>query len=52
MNEQLNQTSPILVIGMHRSGTRLLDDILGSLGVFMGPDRQADGESMTSLQVK
>lgn len=51
MNEKLQQASPVLVIGMHRSGTRLLDDILGSLGVFMGADRQADGESVTFLQV-
>lgn len=42
---------PILVIGMHRSGTRLLDDILSMLGVFMGADRQADGESITFLTI-
>jgi hypothetical protein len=51
MNEKSLEASPILVIGMHRSGTRLLDDILGSLGVFMGADRQADGESVTFLRV-
>jgi hypothetical protein len=30
---------------MHRSGTRLLVEILDKLGVFMGADRQADSES-------
>lgn len=51
MDEKLLNASPLLVIGMHRSGTRLLDEILGELGVFMGADRQADGESVTFMLI-
>jgi Sulfotransferase family len=51
MDFRPKQTSPVLVIGMHRSGTRLLDEILNGLGVFMGADRQADGESVTFMLI-
>lgn len=51
MEEKPFKLRPILVIGMHRSGTRLLDDILSMLGVFMGADRQADGESVTFMSI-
>jgi len=51
MDARLRQASPILVIGMHRSGTRLLVDILDKLGVFMGADRQGDAESVTFLLI-
>lgn len=37
------------MIGMHRSGTRLVADLLHRLGVFMGADRQADGESVSFM---
>ena len=47
----LRQASPIVVIGMHRSGTRLLVDVLDKLGVFMGDDRQADSESVTFMLI-
>ena len=36
---------------MHRSGTRLLVDVLDKLGVFMGADRQADRESVTFMLI-
>jgi hypothetical protein len=49
MNTRLLQASPIVVIGMHRSGTRLVVDVLDKLGVFMGADRQADAESVTFM---
>jgi len=49
MNPRLRQASPIVVIGMHRSGTRLVVDVLDKLGVFMGADRQADSESVTFM---
>ena len=49
MDAQFLQASPIVVIGMHRSGTRLLVDVLDKLGVFMGADRQADSESVTFM---
>jgi hypothetical protein len=51
MDARLRQASPIVVIGMHRSGTRLLVDILDKLGVFMGADRQADSESVAFMLI-
>ena len=51
MDARLEQGSPVLVIGMHRSGTRLFDEVLAGLGVFMGADRQADGESVTFMLI-
>jgi hypothetical protein len=51
MNARLQQASPIVVIGMHRSGTRLLVDVLDKLGVFMGADRQADSESVALMLI-
>jgi hypothetical protein len=47
----LRQASPIVVIGMHRSGTRLLVKLLDKLGVFMGADRQADSESVAFMLI-
>jgi hypothetical protein len=49
MNPRLLAASPIVVIGMHRSGTRLVVDVLDKLGVFMGADAQADSESITFM---
>jgi Sulfotransferase family len=43
--------TPLLVVGMHRSGTRLLADLLDRVGVFMGADRQGDSESVTFMQL-
>lgn len=51
MPARLEATSPLIVIGMHRSGTRLLADVLARLGVFMGADQQADSESITFLRI-
>ena len=51
MDERLLKLSPIVVMGMHRSGTRLLVDVLDKLGVFMGDDRQADSESVTFMLI-
>ena len=51
MDARLLKLSPIVVIGMHRSGTRLLVDILDKLGVFMGADRQGDAESVAFMQI-
>ncbi len=51
MDPRLREASPIVVIGMHRSGTRLLVDVLDKLGVFMGADRQADSESVAFLLI-
>jgi hypothetical protein len=49
MDARLRQASPIVVIGMHRSGTRVVVEVLDKLGVFMGADRQADAESVTFM---
>lgn len=38
--------SPILVVGMHRSGTSLVSRILDDCGVMMGKDLQEDHESL------
>lgn len=51
MDSRLRQASPIVVIGMHRSGTRLLVNTLDKLGVFMGADRQADSESVAFMLI-
>ena len=39
------RTDPIIVIGMHRSGTSLLSRILSQAGVFMGADTDRNHES-------
>jgi len=36
---------PLIVVGMHRSGTSLLSDLLTEMGVPMGPHRTIQGES-------
>ncbi|HEX5418981.1 MAG TPA: sulfotransferase [Gammaproteobacteria bacterium] len=51
MDTRLRQACPLIVIGMHRSGTRLLADVLAGVGVFMGADRQADSESVTFMRI-
>jgi Sulfotransferase family len=51
MDARLRHASPLVVIGMHRSGTRLLVDILDRLGVFMGADRQGDSESVVFMLI-
>jgi len=39
-------TNPIVVVGMHRSGTSLVSRLLDKSGVLMGRDLQEDHESM------
>ena len=51
MEFQSEKTSPLIVVGMHRSGTRLLAQVLERLGVFMGADQQADSESLTFMRI-
>ena len=51
MDPRLRQASPLAIIGMHRSGTRVLVEILDKLGVFMGADRQADAESVVFMLI-
>ena len=45
------QTSPVIVIGMHRSGTSLVSRILESLGVFMGYRQEHNAEAQFFLRL-
>ena len=38
--------NPVLVVGMHRSGTSLVSKILDDCGVMMGKDLQEDHEGI------
>ncbi len=40
------QTPPVIVIGMHRSGTSLIARLLSDLGVFMGDEMDSNHESL------
>ena len=51
MDPRLLEQSPIVVIGMHRSGTRLVVELLAKLGVFMGADTQGDSESVAFMLI-
>ena len=51
MDSRLQDAGPLIVIGMHRSGTRLLAQLLEKLGVFMGADQQADSESVSFMSI-
>jgi hypothetical protein len=51
MDSRLQHSSPLIVVGMHRSGTRLLAQVLARLGVFMGDDQQADSESLMFMSI-
>lgn len=37
---------PVLISGMHRSGTSMLSRLLGALGVFLGNDQSGNAESL------
>lgn len=39
-------TPPVVVVGMHRSGTSMLSRLLENLGVFMGRDLTGNAESL------
>lgn len=41
--------APLIVIGMHRSGTSMITDFLEQLGLFMGRDQNGNQESMFFL---
>lgn len=40
-----NNIKPIIIIGMHRSGTTLITDFLREAGIFMGADLEVNSES-------
>ncbi len=42
---------PIVVIGMHRSGTSMVSRMLQSLGLFMGTRQDANAESLFFMQL-
>ncbi len=39
-------TPPVIIIGMHRSGTSMLTDLLESLGLFMGRQQNGNQEAL------
>jgi hypothetical protein len=43
--QPLHEMRPLIVVGMHRSGTGLLSHILSELGIFMGIDQTRNKES-------
>lgn len=49
MHTPFQRARPLILIGMHRSGTRLLAQVLERLGAFMGADQQADAESVAFM---
>jgi len=42
---------PVIIIGMHRSGTSLIVKILEELGVFMGADQEKNNESLFFIEI-
>ncbi|WP_417464671.1 sulfotransferase [Kordiimonas sp.] len=46
-----HMTAPVLIIGIHRSGTSLLTRMLEAIGLFVGNDLQADHESLTMIEL-
>ena len=47
----MSKTQPIIVTGMHRSGTSLIARTLGMLGIFMGWKLQGDEESAFIIEL-
>jgi hypothetical protein len=43
--------SPIIIIGMHRSGTSMVSRLLEQLGLFMGGGKQRDSEALFFLNL-
>jgi hypothetical protein len=41
----IQRLDPIIILGMHRSGTTMLGELLGKLGVFLGDKCDVHGES-------
>ncbi|WP_417449757.1 sulfotransferase [Kordiimonas sp.] len=44
-------TPPVIILGVHRSGTSLLTRMMEALGLFVGHDLQGDHESRIFIQV-
>jgi hypothetical protein len=45
----MKRTKPVIIIGMHRSGTSLISRMLEELGLFTGLKKQRDNESVFFL---
>ena len=43
--------SPLIIVGMHRSGTSLLSRFIDEIGYFTGMDKQRDNESLFFLKI-
>ena len=46
IHKKNNCISPIIICGMHRSGTSLLSRILSDIGIFMGKYQDENNESI------
>jgi hypothetical protein len=44
-------SSPVIIVGMHRSGTSMLTEFLNSYNIFMGNDVEDNGESISFLKI-
>ena len=43
--------APIIIVGMHRSGTTMIAQLLEELGVFMGAKQEQNAESLFFLNI-
>ena len=46
-----DRESPLIVIGMHRSGTTMMVGVLEKFGWFMGSDQEANKESKLFIRL-
>lgn len=47
----INSSSPVIIIGMHRSGTTLLANIFHEYGIFMGSQMEQNSEAIGFLKI-
>jgi hypothetical protein len=43
--------SPVIILGMHRSGTTMVTDLLEKLGLFVGDKKEVNNESLFFIQM-
>ena len=43
--------SPVIILGMHRSGTTMVTDLLEQLGLFVGDKKEVNNESLFFIQM-
>jgi hypothetical protein len=51
MKQNCNFRAPLVIIGMHRTGTSLLSRVVNDAGIYMGAIRDHNGESFPILGV-